>query len=77
MKINWVIKVALIPCSIKQGVIFQIRRIFSHANKGMIEARYIYCALLLLPQLHLRSSGIRSWKLESLVLDHFTKSRWA
>ena len=37
---------------------------------GMIQAHYIYCALflLLLHQLHLSSSDIRSWRLGTLAL---------
>ena len=41
---------------------------------GMTQAHYVYCTLLLLHQLHLRSSGIRCQRLESptkgLVQDH-------
>ena len=40
---------------------------------GMIQAHYIYCVLfflLSLHHLHLRSSGIRSWSLGTLVLYH-------
>ena len=41
----------------------------------VIQAYYMYCALLLLlltHQLHLRSSGIRSWRLETPALQSYT-----
>ena len=44
-------------------------------GSGMIQMLYIYCALwLLLHQLHLRSSGIRSWRLGTPAFGDLKKT---